>query len=145
MARRLYAYRINVGAFFYEYGNILFFRNREFIIRCKRMLNVFIATHTSIIVPRNLFKSKHLLKKTADTLIHMQLQMILLNKSDLLTLLNEIYLWNMRHPCSDVANSHLKNIIVFRNWKAGELRREFFNWDKQVTEIAKPYWEKIFY
>jgi DNA-binding transcriptional regulator PaaX len=39
----------------------------------------------------------------------------------------------------------LPSVFLPESWKAGELRREFFNWDKQVTEIAKPYWEKIFY
>ena len=29
-------------------------------------------------------------------------------------------------------------------WKADELRKSFFAWDKKVTEAAKPYWVKIF-
>ena len=38
----------------------------------------------------------------------------------------------------------LPNCYLPDNWKGPELRKEFIQWDKLVTDISKPYWIKIF-
>ncbi|MBN2521468.1 MAG: hypothetical protein JXB17_13220 [Bacteroidales bacterium] len=38
----------------------------------------------------------------------------------------------------------LPPIFLPADWKGKELRKKFFELDKQLTEISKPYWNKIF-
>jgi phenylacetic acid degradation operon negative regulatory protein len=38
----------------------------------------------------------------------------------------------------------LPDMYLPDNWKADQLRKEFFNWDKAATAASRPYWEKVF-